>query len=386
MMAPTAAAAAATEATDKITTADMPTSKDKDDNSLIRSEVHQHQVWLGNAFATVIQSLYHIHAHTAPLSFLQAPPTTTASDSSGLHLSIYRFVLQEQEEEEDNGSTHNTQATITTAPASLQDADGDLIVPRRCRTKRITIKLHHQRATSLNHVGLQCWRGALLLCETLLSHRKEIAGKVLCELGAGVGITSILAASLQPRRVYLTDKDDADILDLARRNVALNVDNDASTIIVQALDWSADKNSSILAAAAAAVKMEGVNQEAISILIAADVIYDDDITDAFFFTLRHMLYDKKLTAENAYCLLTLEKRTVFSLEAMATVAHGYARFRHHLGKQQESSMMPLAGTQIPIESIPLSMLEGNNGDGFSFSSYRAEVDMEVWEIRRCAPR
>ena len=99
-----------------------------------------------------------------------------------------------------------------------------------------------------------------------------------------------------------------------------------------------------------------------------------------------MLYSKKLTTEDAYCLLTLEKRTVFSLEAMATVAHGYARFRHHLGDQQESSMMPLEGSQIPIESIPLSLLEDNHGDGSSFSSYHAEVDMEVWEIRRCAPR
>ena len=216
-MVPTAAAAAAADATDKTTTADSTQPTDHDDgDSLIRSEVHQ------------------------------ALPTTTASNSSGLHLSIYRFALPEQEEE-DNGSTHNTHATIATAPLSLADTDEDLIVPRLYRTKRITIKLHHQRATSLDHVGLQCWRGALLLCETLLSRRKEIAGKVLCELGVGVGIASILAARLQPHRIYLTDKNDAAILDLARRNVALNcLANNASSIIVQALDWSAAHESEIM--------------------------------------------------------------------------------------------------------------------------------------------
>lgn len=347
-----AATAATTDATDKTTTTTDPTRRqeeEEDDDGLVRSEMHQ------------------------------AAHATTANNTSGLHLSTYRFTIHEDDDK-------TIETTTTTTPLShLVDEDGDFLVPRRCNIKSITIKLHHHLATSLDHVGLQCWRGALLLCETLLSRRKEIAGKVLCELGAGVGIASILAARLQPRRVYLTDKNDAAILDLARQNVALNVaenveeNHRAPLIKVLALDWSAAGNENENAMS---------KGEPIDILLAADVIYDDEITDAFFQTLRHMLYNKKLTTEDAYCLLTLEKRTVFSLEAMATVAHGYARFCHHFQEEQEqeSSSMPLVGTQVSIESIPLSLLEDNQGDGFLFSSYRAEVEMEVWEIRRCAPR
>lgn len=54
-------------------------------------------------------------------------------------------------------------------------------------------------------VGLQIWRGALLLADWLL-HNNEIVQKdsYILELGSGVGLTSIVAAMFNP--VFCTGK------------------------------------------------------------------------------------------------------------------------------------------------------------------------------------
>lgn len=70
------------------------------------------------------------------------------------------------------------------------DTDGDLIVARK---RRGTIAIEHQRSTVLTLVGLQVWRGALILADFLFHNRKKFASKKLLELGSGVGLTSIAA-------------------------------------------------------------------------------------------------------------------------------------------------------------------------------------------------
>ena len=52
----------------------------------------------------------------------------------------------------------------------------------------------------------QVWRGALLLCDFILTHPEEFAGKFVLELAAGTGISSITAALLA-RRVLCTGTD-----------------------------------------------------------------------------------------------------------------------------------------------------------------------------------
>lgn len=57
----------------------------------------------------------------------------------------------------------------------------------------------HSTNTSLNLVGLQIWRGALLLADWLIcnSRKFENDSKIL-ELGSGVGLTSIVASMFRP--------------------------------------------------------------------------------------------------------------------------------------------------------------------------------------------
>lgn len=52
----------------------------------------------------------------------------------------------------------------------------------------------HHNSTDLTLVGLQVWRGALLLADYILHRQLEFNGKNIVELGSGVGLTGVAAA------------------------------------------------------------------------------------------------------------------------------------------------------------------------------------------------
>lgn len=51
--------------------------------------------------------------------------------------------------------------------------------------------LEHRKATDLTLVGLQVWRGALLLADYIFHNRVEFKDKRVLELGSGVGLTGM---------------------------------------------------------------------------------------------------------------------------------------------------------------------------------------------------
>ncbi len=60
-------------------------------------------------------------------------------------------------------------------------------------------------ATRLEDVGLQVWQGCLLLCDFLLHQGAALQGKLLLELGGGLGLASIVASGLGAR-IFCTGK------------------------------------------------------------------------------------------------------------------------------------------------------------------------------------
>ncbi len=54
--------------------------------------------------------------------------------------------------------------------------------------------LEHAMSTILTNVGLQVWRGALLMADFLLSNKALLKNKTVLELGGGVGLCSILVS------------------------------------------------------------------------------------------------------------------------------------------------------------------------------------------------
>lgn len=99
------------------------------------------------------------------------------------------------------------------------DADGDLILKRKARS---VIQIEHHKSTELTLVGLQVWRGALILADFLIDNRKKFADKNILEVGSGVGLTSIAAGIFSKCTILCTDIDIGGILNLIRDNVERN--------------------------------------------------------------------------------------------------------------------------------------------------------------------
>lgn len=67
-----------------------------------------------------------------------------------------------------------------------------------------TVPLEHAMSTTLEGVGLQVWRGSLIMADYILYHGVQLlSNAVVLELGAGTGLVSIIAG-LKARHVYCT--------------------------------------------------------------------------------------------------------------------------------------------------------------------------------------
>ena len=70
----------------------------------------------------------------------------------------------------------------------------------------------HAMSTTLEAVGLQVWRGALLMADYLL-HSQRLHCSVVLELGAGTGLVSSIAA-LKAHHVFCTGQLQGNSIDL----------------------------------------------------------------------------------------------------------------------------------------------------------------------------
>lgn len=137
----------------------------------------------------------------------------------------------------------------------------------------------------------------------------------------------------------------------------------------------------------------------VSVVLAADVVYDDQLTPHLFRVLRRLL----LPHPHRRCYVSLEKRWVFSVAAMAVEPHGYRAFRAEFstaaseeeeekeeqdpsarrrpgaggGKEEGgqagrvgSSRGGLVGRLVPLSTVPQYCHDYERGE-----------DLELWEIR-----
>lgn len=193
------------------------------------------------------------------------------------------------------------------------DSDGDLVVTRKKDLHRQegVVLIEHQNATTLDLVGEQVWRGALFLADFILHHRDTFRGKHVLEVASGVGLTSIVAAMLAAN-VIVTDVDKGEILELIHRNIKRNEDLLKAQICVKEIDFYNHATVDDLQA----------DKKDVSIILAADVVYNNPLTDAFFSTVLRLMTDPP----DKTLFVALEKRYVFTLEDMDTVAPCYEYF------------------------------------------------------------
>ncbi|XP_011498998.1 PREDICTED: methyltransferase-like protein 22 [Ceratosolen solmsi marchali] len=188
------------------------------------------------------------------------------------------------------------------------DEDGDLILDR---SEERSILIEHSTATELKLVGLQIWRGALLLGDYILSHPDIFQNKTVLELGSGVGFDSIIAG-MSAKEVICSDINLGGILKLIEKNFERNKVLIKSNVTITELDFlNTDWNTTL---------KNKVTK--VDVIMAADVIYDDKITDGFVKTLTKLL--DLPNVRQAY--VAMEKRYVFTITDLDSVAPMYEEF------------------------------------------------------------
>lgn len=173
------------------------------------------------------------------------------------------------------------------------DSDDDDSWKLIASEKRFTIEC--SRSSTVELVGLQVWRGALLLSDYILTHPDEFSGKFILELAAGTGITSIAAAELASH-ILCTDVDRGEILPTIRRNFQLNSDLVRAEIDVEEIDFYSDTWKS---------KLQN-RIEKVQVILVADVVYDPELTRRFFSSLEHVLGQARDSKVVVY--FSIEKR------------------------------------------------------------------------------
>jgi predicted nicotinamide N-methyase len=243
----------------------------------------------------------------------------------------------------------SSSSSTTTSSSSSEDvvgADNDDVVSPKRRRRDVsqishTINIYHKQNSTLDDVGEQLWGAALLLADYAISRRDDdiVRRSLIVELGSGVGFLSVVFSMLG-LSFYATDYKD-NMLHLIQRNLQANVhlrgsmmattavSGDAGRGEVRRLDWTKQNNPRTDTDAGpdegesafpwCASDRARLNSSS-CLYVAADVVYHDSLTDAFFAQVDALL------RHGEQLWLALEKRLNFSLAELAVVAHGYRNF------------------------------------------------------------
>ncbi|XP_049759949.1 methyltransferase-like protein 22 isoform X2 [Elephas maximus indicus] len=230
------------------------------------------------------------------------------------------------------------------------------------------IRIEHTMATSLEDVGKQVWRGALLLADYILFQRDLLRGCTVLELGAGTGLASIVTATVA-QTVYCTDVG-ADLLAMCQRNVALNGHLTAARggiVKVRELDWLKDDLCTDPEVPFSWSEEEISNlYNHTTVLLAAEVFYDDDLTDALFRTVYRLTHKLKNACT---VILSVEKRLNFTLRHLDVTCEAYDHFRASLHALEKLASGKVRFTVEPVEAAFPQRL-----------AYERIQQLELWKI------
>ncbi|XP_072337370.1 methyltransferase-like protein 22 isoform X1 [Scyliorhinus torazame] len=235
------------------------------------------------------------------------------------------------------------------------------------------IRIEHTMDTTLEDVGKQVWRGAFLLADYILNNSYLFRGCTVLELGAGTGLTSIVMATVA-ETIFCTDVGE-DLMNMCERNIIVNKhiygtavhESTGSEIKVRELDWLRDElctdteNPYCWSEEEIAHLYDHTN-----VLLAADVFYDDNLTDAFFQTIYRILSNLK---NPSTIYLSVEKRLNFTLRKMDVTCDAYDHFRLCLADLENISD---GKTKFIVEPIKLIFPQ--------FLFYERVEQLELWKI------
>jgi len=236
-----------------------------------------------------------------------------------------------------------------------------------------SITLEHCVSSSRDLVGLQLWRGAFLLADFLLSQPSLVSGRKVLELAAGTGLTAV-TAGMMADTVTATDVDRGEILALLERNGKRNKSS-MTTCKWGVKERNGKRNKSSMTTCKWGVKemdffwdnwtddIETVVGDS-QVVLAADVVYDRDITKHFFKTLRKILsYAPKVA------FIAIEKRQRTGCGG-AVVAPNFEYFLENLSQLHLSK---------PKENVIINVKEEDTKFPQYFSYTRVQ-ELTLWKI------
>ncbi|XP_037331753.2 methyltransferase-like protein 22 [Pungitius pungitius] len=253
-------------------------------------------------------------------------------------------------------------------PVILKHSDSVLEEEDETSDDEGIIKIEHTMATTLEDVGKQVWLGAFLLADFILSKPHMFRGATVLELGAGTGLTSIVMATVA-KMLYCTDVGE-DLLSMCRKNVTLNqhiIEPAGGEVRVRQLDWLQYDLCTD-----ADMEFRWTEEEVADlydktkIIIAADVCYDDDLTDGLFRTLYRLCSNFRQTCT---IFISLEKRMNFTLRHMDVSCDAYNHFSHCLSQLEEQVDGRCSFT---VEQLP--------SDFAQFLLYERIEQLELWKV------
>lgn len=248
----------------------------------------------------------------------QSPADNTGSDSDSSS-QIYddeELVLSEVHINPKNGDVRTMGKNRPTTTFELRAPPATIPEFTPC-----DITIEHEMGTPLRSVGLQVWSGALLLTDFILSNPEMFKDATVLEIGCGAGLVAIACAKFLCRKAYACDLDGMGILELCGANAEKNgVDK---RLLLRELDLL-DDECPLFCKTFTNRRVQGGpyswTEENIkdfnascTIIVAADIIYENSVTFAFIQRLYHLLRPTKIGIPRKL-FLALEKRFQFTVD------------------------------------------------------------------------
>ncbi|KAF9544783.1 Methyltransferase-like protein 22 [Mortierella hygrophila] len=205
------------------------------------------------------------------------------------------------------------------------------------------VEIRHAMGTDLRGVGSQVWLGCFLLIDWIVHIRELLNDTTVLEIGAGTGLASIATDLLiAVDRVYCTDYD-TNILENCMANIDLNCAADQK-VKTRRLNWLLDDPMEPMEKGDHTPDPFGWSSQERqdwkdngAFILAADVVYDDSLTDALVDCLEKLLSEPLPPSHPRHYIgrvvyMTMEKRYNFSLDELAVVAQAYEYFKVRIGQ------------------------------------------------------
>lgn len=190
------------------------------------------------------------------------------------------------------------------------------------------------------------------MVDFIFANQDLFCKKTVLELGSGVGIVGLALGNLA-QEVFLTDHD-VNALELCQENLERNLESSKTVFHIRRFDWIADfdllEPLEVTGEALEWKESDKSYLQLVDLFLAADVMYDDVLTNAFFAKLEMLM---KLSRRRPVCFIAIEKRWNFTLNDLEVRASAYDHFKTFFDDGQiQNSSKHLVGEKIAITDLP----------------------------------